>query len=136
MIGSYVFKILTKVTSIESFMRVVMFVSAMSLGAPIFLEKVKHVLHLLFSLFSTCSFYFLSMYLDQDTAEEPFRSSSESCHLLLQSNHSKLEAIPLSAFPKDTTSELAGLSANYLNVKQESCEYKLFKSFGLIGQGN
>jgi len=26
-----------------------------------------------------------------------------------QSNHSKVEAIPLSALPKDTTSELAGL---------------------------
>jgi len=27
-----------------------------------------------------------------------------------QSNHSKVEAIPLSALPKDTTSELAGLA--------------------------
>jgi len=28
-------------------------------------------------------------------------------------NHSKVEAIPLSALPKDTTSELAGLSLQY-----------------------
>jgi len=35
-----------------------------------------------------------------------------SCHLLLynHSNYSKVEAIPLNALPKDTTSELAGLS--------------------------
>jgi len=37
--------------------------------------------------------------------------------------------------PKDTTSELAGLSPDYLlkmlNVKQESCEHQLLKSFGL-----
>jgi len=48
-----------------------------------------------------------------------------------QSNQSKAEAIPLSALPKDTTSELAGLSSHYhiltLNIKQESCEYQLFK---------
>jgi len=31
-----------------------------------------------------------------------------------QSNHSKVEAIPFSALPKDTTSELAGLSPHYL----------------------
>jgi len=38
----------------------------------------------------------------------------------------KAEAIPLSAFPKNTTSELAGLPSHYpffmLNVKQGSCE--------------
>jgi len=28
-------------------------------------------------------------------------------------NHSKVEAIPLSALPKDTTSELAGISLHY-----------------------
>jgi len=34
-----------------------------------------------------------------------------SFHLLLyQSNHSKVEAIPLNALPKDTTNELADLS--------------------------
>jgi len=57
-----------------------------------------------------------------------------------QSNHSKVEAIPLSALPKDATSELAGLPSHYLsfmlNVKQESCEYQLFKSFDLTRPGN
>jgi len=44
--------------------------------------------------------------LDQETAKGPFRSAT--CYY--QSNHSKVEAIPLSALPKDTTSILAGLS--------------------------
>jgi len=39
------------------------------------------------------------------------------------------------AFPKCTTSELAGLTSHYPffmpNVKQGSCEYQLLKSFGL-----
>jgi len=39
----------------------------------------------------------------------------------------KVEAIPLSALPKDIASELAGLASHYpffmLNVKQRSCEY-------------
>jgi len=39
-----------------------------------------------------------------------------------QSNHSKVEAIPLSALSKEATSELAGLPSHYsffmLNVKQ------------------
>jgi len=29
------------------------------------------------------------------------------------SNHSKVEAIPLSSLPKDTTSELSGLPSHY-----------------------
>jgi len=33
--------------------------------------------------------------------------------LYYQSNHSKVEAIPLNAFPKNTTSKLAGLSSHY-----------------------
>jgi len=45
-----------------------------------------------------------------------------------QSNYSRVETIPLSALPKDTTSKLVGLSLHYpfimLNVKQESCEYQ------------
>jgi len=56
-----------------------------------------------------------------------------------QSNHSKVEAVPLSALPKDTTSELASLSSRYsflLNVMQESCEFQLLKSFGLTRPGN
>jgi len=36
--------------------------------------------------------------------------SAAICHY--QFNHSKLEAIPLSAFSKDKTSELAGLSSH------------------------
>jgi len=57
----------------------------------------------------------------------------------MESNHSKVEAIPLSAFPKNT-SELAGLFSHYpflnLNVKQENCEYQLLQSFGLTRPGN
>jgi len=62
--------------------------------------------------------------------------------LLYQSNQSKIEEISLSALPKDTTNELAGLSSHShysffkLNVKQGSCEYQLLKSFGLIRPGN
>jgi len=57
-------------------------------------------------------------------------SSSQAATCYYQSNHSsKVESIPLSALPKDTTSELAGLSPHYsflmLNAKQESCEYQL-----------
>jgi len=54
------------------------------------------------------------------------RSSSQATTCYYQSNHSKVEAFPLSALPKDTTSKLAGLSPHYLffmlNVKQGSCE--------------
>jgi len=42
-----------------------------------------------------------------------------------QSNHSKVEAIPLSALPKDTTSERASnvhTISSMMNVKQGSCE--------------
>jgi len=39
-----------------------------------------------------------------------FRSSSLAATCYYQSNQSKVEAIPLSALPKHTTSELAGLS--------------------------
>jgi len=53
---------------------------------------------------------YLLRYLDQETAKWPLRSSSQAATCYYQSNHSKVEAIPLSALPKDTTSELAGLS--------------------------
>jgi len=33
-----------------------------------------------------------------------------SCHCYYQSNHTKVEAIQLSALPKDTASKLAGLT--------------------------
>jgi len=42
--------------------------------------------------------------LDQETAKGPFRSSGQAATCYYQSNHSKVEAIPLSALPKDTTS--------------------------------
>jgi len=43
------------------------------------------------------------------------------------SNHSKVEAVRLSALPEDTTSELAGLFYTislFLNIKHGSCEYQ------------
>jgi len=43
------------------------------------------------------------------TAKGPFRSSSQAATCYYQSNHSKVEAIPLIALPKGTTNELAGL---------------------------
>jgi len=52
----------------------------------------------------------LSRYLDQETAKGPFRFLSQAVTCYFQSNHSKVEAIPLSALTKNTTSELAGLS--------------------------
>jgi len=59
-------------------------------------------------------------------SEGTFQSSSEAATYYYQSNHTKEEAIPLSALPKDTTSELAGLSSHHpffmLNVKQGSCD--------------
>jgi len=52
----------------------------------------------------------LSRYLDQKTAKGPFQSLSQAATGYYQSNHSKVEAIPISALRKDTTSKLAGLS--------------------------
>jgi len=51
-----------------------------------------------------------SRYLNQETAKGPLRSSNQAATCYYLSNHSKVEAIPLSALPKETTSELAGLS--------------------------
>jgi len=42
-----------------------------------------------------------------------FLVSSQAVTCYYQSNHSKVEAIPLSALLKDTTSELADLSSHY-----------------------
>jgi len=79
------------------------------------------------------------MYLGHKTAKGPFRSSSQAATCYYQSNHSKIEAIPSSALPKDTTSEIASLALQHpffmLNVKQGSCEYQLLKSFGLTRPG-
>jgi len=49
---------------------------------------------------------YLSRYLDQETAKGPFRSTSQAATCYYQSNHSNVEAISLSALPKDTTSHL------------------------------
>jgi len=87
-----------------------------------------------------CSFVaillvYLPSYFSQETAEIPFRSSSQAATCYYQSNHSEVEAIPLSTLPKDTTSEPVGLSSHYpflmLNVKQGSCEYQLFIKYYL-----
>jgi len=45
-----------------------------------------------------------------------------SCHLYYQFNHSKVEAIPLNALPKDTTSELAGFfsTLTLLNAERQA----------------
>jgi len=70
----------------------------------------------LFSTFSTLLLarrfkvlIYLSRYFEQGTANGPFRSSSQTATCYYQFKHSKVEAIPLSALPKNTTSELAGL---------------------------
>jgi len=55
---------------------------------------------------------YLSRYLGQETAKGPCRSSSQIATCYYQSNHSKIEAIQLSALHKDATSEPAGLSSH------------------------
>jgi len=45
-------------------------------------------------------------------SEGTFWSSSLATTCYYQSNHTKVEAIPLSALPKDTTSYLAGLPSH------------------------
>jgi len=58
-----------------------------------------------------CSFGRLIAKLPQPGDREvTFRSSSQAATCYYQSNHSKVEAISLSALFKDTTSELSGLS--------------------------
>jgi len=51
--------------------------------------------------------------LDHLLAKGPFRSSSQAATCYYQSNHSKVEAISLSALPKDTTSKLASVTSHY-----------------------
>jgi len=55
---------------------------------------------------------FLPSYLGHETTKCPLRSSSQAATWYYQSNHSKIEAIPLNALPKDATSELSGLSSH------------------------
>jgi len=52
---------------------------------------------------------YLSRYLDQETEKGTFWSSIQVSTCYYQSNHSNVEAILLSALPKDTTSKLADL---------------------------
>jgi len=59
-------------------------------------------------------------YIGQETAKGPFRSSSQAVTCNYQSNHLKVETIPLSALPKDTTSELAGLSYYPFNAERQA----------------
>jgi len=68
-----------------------------------------HLIDLFFNAERQALIY-LSRYLDQETAKVPFRSSSQAATCYYQSNHSMVEAIPVNAWPRDTTSELAGLS--------------------------
>jgi len=61
-----------------------------------------------------------------------------SCHQLLPIQPLKGRGIPLSALPKDTSSKLPAYLHTIplmLNVKQGSCKYQLFKSFGLTRSG-
>jgi len=53
------------------------------------------------------------------------RSSSQAATCYYQFNHSKVEAIPLSALPKDTNIELSGLSPRNLFLKSERQAGKL-----------
>jgi len=49
-------------------------------------------------------------------SEATFAVFESSCYILLPVNHSKVEAIPLNALPKDTTSKLASLSSFTLSL--------------------
>jgi len=57
--------------------------------------------------YGTLDFRFRYSFICQGTST---RRQSQAATCYYQSNHSKVEAIPLSALPKDITSELAGLS--------------------------
>jgi len=104
--------------------------------------KNLHIFSGLVVLMFGLGLIYLTRYLDQEIAKWPLQSSSQAATRYYQSNHSKVEAILLSALLKDKTCTLAGLSPQstltlkMLNVKQESCEYQLLKSFGLTQQGN
>jgi len=54
---------------------------------------------------------YLPSCLGHETTMWPLRSSSQVATCYYQSNHSKIEAVSLSALPNDTASELAGLSS-------------------------
>ncbi|KAK7496637.1 hypothetical protein BaRGS_00012044 [Batillaria attramentaria] len=54
MIGSSLFKLLSKYTSVESFMRVVLFVSALALTAPVMYSGNQLIVFIGFLVFETC----------------------------------------------------------------------------------
>jgi len=56
---------------------------------------------------------YLPNWLKPGDSKVAFAVFKSSCHLYYWSNHSKAEAIPLSALLKDTTNELVGLSSHY-----------------------
>jgi len=61
-------------------------------------------------------------------ARRPLRASSQAATYYYQTNHSNIEAIPLSALPKNTTSELAAYLHTIFVIaerQQGSCEYQL-----------
>jgi len=70
-------------------------------------------LYMIFVLGTWSWLIYLSSYLDQTTAKAPYRSSRQAATYYYQSKHSKVKVILLSALPKDTTSELSGLSSHY-----------------------
>jgi len=78
---------------------------------------------------------YLSRYLDQKTANGLFRSSRQAATCYYQSIHSKIEAITLSALPKDTTSVyFPGCSSHYpFNAERQAGKLRIptFKSFVL-----
>jgi len=70
-------------------------------------------------------------------SEGTFSSQAATCYY--QSNHSKVGAIWLSAFSKDTTSELASLSPHYpFYAKRQAGKLRiqLLKSFAPTRPGN
>jgi len=60
-----------------------------------------------------CSFIYGTKLPQPGNSEGTFAASSQIVTCCYQSNHLKVEATLLSALPKDTTNELAGLSSHY-----------------------
>jgi len=72
--------------------------------------------YLMLFCFSVCNFakvYLFANLPQPGDNKMTFVSSNQVTTCYSQSIHSKVEVIPLSALPKDTTSELASLSSRY-----------------------
>jgi len=69
---------------------------------------------------------YLPNWLGQKTAKWPLRCSSQAATCFYRSiNHSKVEAILLRTLPKDTTSEIFGLSSHpFLMLRLRSTDYE------------